>query len=117
MTEFDPRNPPAEFFIADEKGLPIGHIDVDKLQSDATLLMYDLAETAGDDEATDRVAEKWVTATDPQYYSYLAAAALSLTVRHVLAPSLDVAQRAGIDLRAGLRRAAAYARRDLGGPS
>lgn len=114
MNEFDPHNPPAEFFISDEQGVPIGHIDVDKLQSDATLLMYDMAASAGDDAATDRVAEKWVGRTDPQYFGYLSSAALSLLTRCILGPTLDACEAAGIRLRAGLIDARDNAHRTLG---
>lgn len=115
MTEFDPHNPPAEFFISDEQGMPIGHVNVDRLQSDAVLLMYELAETAGDDEATDRVSERWVARTDPQYFGYLSSAALSLLTRCILGPTLDACDAAGLRLRDGLKAASAAAHRDLGG--
>ncbi|MEU9805589.1 hypothetical protein [Mycobacterium sp. NPDC050853] len=106
---------PSSGFIIGDDGQPLGHIDFDQLTLDATLLMYELAVTAGDNDATDRVAAKWVAAHNPDYYGYLCAAALSLTVRHVLAPTLDVTERLGVDLRIGLRRAATEAARDLGG--
>lgn len=108
---------PDEAFIVDEHGAPLGHVDMHKLIDDARRLMLDLAETAGDDDATDRVAERWVAALDPQYYSYVSTAALSLLVRNVLGPVLDAAEAAGLPLRAGLRRAATEARGDDGGPS
>ncbi|MCB0931647.1 MAG: hypothetical protein KDB71_07075 [Mycobacterium sp.] len=108
-------NIPSEAYIVDDNGIPIGHIDFDKLTRDATLLMYEMAETAGDDAATDRVAIRWTNRADitPDYFGYLAATALSLTVRHVLAPTLDAVAAAGVDLRPGLRAAADDARRDL----
>jgi hypothetical protein len=84
--------------------------NIDKLQSDATLLMYELAVTAGNDEATNRVARRWLTTTDLDYFAYLAAGALTSMVRNVLAPVLDVAERSSeVDLRAGLREAYANA--------
>jgi len=100
---------PDFIIVADDDGAPKSMVDVDRLQSDATRLMYQLAVTAGDDDATDRVAEKWVAAHDPEYFGYLAAAALSLMVRHILGPTLDVCATAGIDLRAGLMDAAKHA--------
>jgi len=106
---------PSEAFIVGDDGLPIAHIDIDRLQSDATMLMYEMAATAGDDAATDAVGARWAARHDPDYFGYLAAAALSLTTRNILAPTLDVAAELGVDLRPGLRRACDDALRDLGG--
>lgn len=113
MTHHIPNQMPAEAIIIGGDGLPVAHIDFDKLTSDATLLMYELCETAGDDAATDQVAVKWSSGHDPDYFGYLCASALSLTVRHVLAPTLDTCERLGVDLRVGLRKASAEAHRDL----
>lgn len=112
---FDPATMPAEAFIVGADGLPIAHVDFDKLTTDATKLMYELAVTAGDDDATDAVARRWVSRLEPTYFGYVAAAALSLTVRNILGPTLDAAQAVGLDLRGGLKRATADALRDLGG--
>lgn len=106
---------PSEALIVDRDGMPTGYIDFDKLQSDAICLMYEMAVTAGDDEATDRAGAKWATTTEPDYFGYLCSAALSLMVRNILSPTLDVAAELGVDLRAGLKRACADAQRDLGG--
>ncbi|KXO99674.1 Uncharacterised protein (plasmid) [Tsukamurella tyrosinosolvens] len=115
MTEFDPHNPPAEAFIVDEQGMPIGHMDIDKIQSDAVLFMYDIASTAGNDAETDRVSAEWVGKVGPQSFGYVAAGALSMLVRHILGPTLDTCELAGIHLRDGLRAARDDAHRDLGG--
>ncbi|RPA64900.1 hypothetical protein EF294_07400 [Gordonia oryzae] len=116
MTDsFDPHNPPSEFFVTGPDGVPESHIQLGALQADATRLMYQLAASAGDDDATDAVANTWVSQHDPQYFGYLAAAALSLMVRCILAPTLDAVAAAGVDLRPGLRRAAADAEAGLGG--
>ncbi len=106
---------PSEAFVVDNDGLPMAHIDFDKLQSDAVRLMYEMAASAGDDDATDQACVKWVTATEPDYFGYLCTAALSLMVRNILAPTLDVAAELGVDLRPGLKRACDDALRDLGG--
>ena len=66
-----------------------------------------------DDDALDKVVERWHSTRDPDEFGYLCAAALSLLVRCVLAPILDVADTAGIDLRTGLREAADNARNTL----
>ncbi|WP_370332600.1 hypothetical protein [Mycolicibacterium hippocampi] len=106
---------PAEAIIVDNDGMPIAHVDFDKLQSDATMLMYEMAASAGDDDATDQVGAKWAGSNDPDYFGYLCSAALSLMVRNILAPTLDVASEVGVDLRPGLKRACDDAVRDLGG--
>ncbi|BBZ04890.1 hypothetical protein MCHIJ_43270 [Mycolicibacterium chitae] len=106
---------PSEAIIVGDDGLPIGHVNFDQLTSDATLLMYAMAATAGDDDATDEVAIKWSGTHDPDYFGYLAASALSLMTRCILAPTLDAAAAAGVDLRPGLKRASADAHRNLGG--
>lgn len=108
-------NAPSEAIIVDGDGLPVGHIDFDRLQSDATRLMYEMAASAGDDDATDRVGAKWAGTHDPDYFGYLCSAALSLMVRYILAPTLDVAAEIGVDLRPGLKKACDAALRDLGG--
>lgn len=116
MTDCNVPDPmPEELMIVDSQGIPVSVVDVAKLQLEATRLMYQMAETAGDDDATDAVAAKWVKAHDPAYFGYLTSAALSLMTRHVLAPVLDVAAEMGVDLRAGLKQAAAETEATLGG--
>ena len=103
-----------QYIITGDNGEPVAAVDLDKLQSDATRLMYALAATAGDDQATDQVALRWSSTLDPDYFGYVAAGALSLLVRHVLGPTLDVTDQLGVDLRRGLRDAAANAEANLG---
>lgn len=106
---------PTEAIIVGDDGLPLAHIDFDRLQADATMLMYEMAATAGDDDATDVIGAKWAMTNEPDYFGYLSAAALSLMVRNILAPTLDVAKELGVDLRPGLKRACESALSDLGG--
>jgi hypothetical protein len=106
---------PAEAIIVDDNGMPTGHINFDRLQSDATMLMYQMAATAGDNTATDRVGAQWAAAHEPDYFGYLCSAALSLMTRCILAPTLDAAAELGVDLRPGLRKSCDDALRDLGG--
>ena len=101
--------------IVGADGMPTGAVDLDQMSSDATRFMYELVATAGDDVDTDRVLAEWVASYDPEYFGYLAAAAMSLMVRYVLAPTLDAAAAVGLDLRPGLKRAAAAADAELGG--
>lgn len=110
-----PEIPFSEAVIVADDGMPIAHVDFDRLQSDAVRYMYEIACTAGDGVATDAVGAKWAMANSPDYFGYLCAAALSLMVRNILAPTLDVAAELGVDLRPGLKSACADALRDLGG--
>lgn len=111
----DPKQPlPPQILVTAEDGNVTSFIDVDKLQSDATRLMYQLAVTAGDDDATDEVSTEWVTAHDPEYFGYLAAAALSLMTRCILGPILEVTDAMGVNLRAGLQDSADNAEEAFG---
>lgn len=64
---------PTDAIIIGDDGLPIAHINFDQLHTDATLLMYELAATAGNDQATDEVATRWATKLEPDYMGYVAA--------------------------------------------
>ena len=110
----DSTQPPQQILVTGSDGNVESFIDVDKLQSDATRLMYQLAVTAGDDEATDEVSKRWVTAHDPDYFGFLAAAALSLMTRCILGPILEVTDEMGVNLRDGLDSAANNAESTLG---
>ena len=109
-------NTPREAIIVDANGMPIGHMNIDQMHADACRLVYELAVTAGDDDATDTVSERWLTTTrDLDYFGYLTAAALPMMVRDILGPILDACDVAGIHLRPGLQAAAQDALRTLGG--
>lgn len=110
----DHRDPDTTVIVGAD-GIPTGTIDLDQMATDATRLMYELVATAGDDADTDRVLADWVACYDPEYFGYLAAAAMSLMVRYVLAPTLDASAAVGLDLRPGLKSAAAAADAELGG--
>lgn len=82
--------PPSHAMIINSDGTPRGVADVDRIQSDATILMYQYAAAAGNDSAVDAVGVEWVECLDSDSMGYTAAAALSLITRCVLAPILDV---------------------------
>ncbi|MGW6034701.1 hypothetical protein ACWFOS_13640 [Gordonia terrae] len=97
-------NRPAHIIIADADGTPGAIIDVDQLEKDALKFMFELCATAGDDPATDKVWEKWVTTREPDEFGYLTAAVLPMMLSNVLAPALDVAKEiTGRDFRDKLR--------------
>lgn len=97
---------PDQILVIDDSGQPKSMVDVDRLHADSVRLMYQMAVTAGDDDATDKVSTEWVGRLDPDYFGYVAAGALSLLVRNILGPVLEVTDRLGVDLRQGLRAAA-----------
>ena len=95
--------------VTDKDGLPGAVIDLDQHTTDAPKFMYELAQTAGDDAATTRVFEQWHTAhpsDDGHEFGMLCATTLSFLVRHILGPTLDACDAAGLPLRAGLKQAA-----------
>ncbi|PPJ24150.1 hypothetical protein C5E45_28300 [Nocardia nova] len=93
MTESD------QMFVVGKDGAPRGMVDVDRLQSDATLLMYEMAAAAGNDAAVDRIGIEWAARLDPDAMGYTAAGALSLMTRNILAPLLEVLDRALPELK------------------
>lgn len=84
---------PPDVILVDDDGQPISHIDLVRLTADARQLAYEMAATAGDDDATTQVCAKW--ASDPDYFGYLCIRALLVMTRSILAPALEAA--AGID--------------------
>ncbi len=103
--------------IVGEDGAPSSIVDVERLQSDATILTFQYAAAAGDDAELDRVARAWTATTDPDYFGYLCAAALSLMVRNVLDPTLAFVDAIAPDrdFRGKLREARDNAEKTLGG--
>lgn len=81
---------PSHAMIVNDDGTPRGVIDIDKMQADATILMYEMAAAAGDDDAVDAVAVEWVERLDADSMGYVSATALTLLARNVLAPILEV---------------------------
>ncbi|WP_280314443.1 hypothetical protein [Nocardia wallacei] len=108
---------PDHMMIVGDDGQPLGVVDVARLQCDATVLMYRLAAAAGDDAAVDRVAETWLSSVEPDYAGYVSATALSLMTRCVVAPLLEVVDRAlpDVDFRAKLAESRDNAVETLGG--
>ncbi|MEV0435996.1 hypothetical protein [Nocardia sp. NPDC050413] len=108
---------PDLFMVVGDDGLPRGVVDRDRMESDATRLMYQLAAVAGDDAETDRIACEWVERLDPDAFGYVAAGALSLMTRNILAPLLEVLDQAlpHIKFRAKLVESRDQAEEALGG--
>ncbi len=101
--------------ITDDNGTVKSVIDIPQLKNDALRLMYEMASTAGDDDATGEVAKRWAASNEPEYYAYLTALALSLMTSLVLAPALDCCEAAGARMRDAVKDAAASAEASHGG--
>lgn len=85
-------------------------VDVEKLQEDATLLMWAFANAAGDDAKVDAVSVEWLNRIGPDDFGLVAAGALALTARHITGPFLEFAERQGwADLRGFIREGFANA--------
>lgn len=108
---------PSHLIIKDANGSPHSIVDVDRLQAGATRLMYQYAAAAGDDAELDRIGTEWAANNPPDYFGYVCAGALSLLVRNVLEPTLQVLDRAApqFDFRAKLVSARDNAEKTLGG--
>ncbi len=81
---------PTHAMIVNGDGTPRGVADVDRIQADATIMMYEMAAAAGNDAAVDAVAIAWVQRLDSDSMGYVSASALSLLTRNILAPVLDI---------------------------
>ncbi|WP_280246345.1 hypothetical protein [Nocardia abscessus] len=103
--------------VVGDDGVPRGMVNLPELQGDATRLMYALCAVAGDDAAVDRVSVEWLESVDEDEMGYLSAAALSLTVRCVVAPLLEVIETAmpEIGIRRKLAESRDQAEQELGG--
>ena len=107
--------PPSHAMIVNEDGTPRGMADIDRIQSDATLLMYDMAAAAGDDAAVDAVSIEWIEKLDPDSMGYVSATALALITRNIIAPLIDTLDSAApqFDFRAKLIESRDHARETL----
>ncbi|SJN39414.1 hypothetical protein [Luteococcus japonicus] len=93
-------------FIVDDDGMPIAGVDPEAIAAAGVRLAFDLAANCDDPEALDRITGQYLDQYGAAAFGYLAASALSIVVREVLAPTLQVTDAVGVDLRGGLRAAA-----------
>ncbi|WP_156371226.1 hypothetical protein [Nocardia arizonensis] len=105
--------------IVGDDGIPRGVADMAELQSAATVLMYQFAAAAGDDDAIDRVSVEWLESVDMDAAGYIAAMTLPMLARNVIAPMLEVLGTMAPELEASLRaklvESRDYAQATLGG--
>ncbi|KZF00884.1 hypothetical protein A2J03_09885 [Rhodococcus sp. EPR-157] len=106
---------PDHAMVVNADGSPRGVADISRIQSDATILMYEMAAAAGDDDAVDAVAIEWTGKLDPDSMGYTSAAALSLLARNVLGPVLEVLDQLApnLDFRGKLAESRDHARETL----
>ncbi|MDJ0359706.1 hypothetical protein [Rhodococcus sp. H29-C3] len=107
---------PSHAMIVNGDGTPRGIADIDRIQSDATLMMYDMAAAAGDDDAVDAVSIAWIAKLDSDSMGYVSASALSLIARNVLGPVLEVLDQLApqLNFRAKLIESRDHASKTLG---
>lgn len=106
------------FLVTGEDGQARGMLDIDAIDSAATILAFDLAAVSHDAEAVQAVLAAALQTQGPGGFGYVAASALRIVVEDVVEPLLQVADRAVVhDLRRFLRESAEHARQTLGGES
>ena len=95
---------PTHGMIVGDDGIPTGVVNFAQIHSEATILMYQYAAAAGNDEAVNAVALELLNRHDTDTVGYVNAAALSLIVRCVIAPMLETIDKLApnLDFRAKL---------------
>ncbi|WP_433681931.1 hypothetical protein [Nocardia sp. CA-119907] len=105
--------------VVGDDGIPRGVVDLAELQSAATILMYQYAAAAGDDDAIDTVSIEWLAKVDMDAAGYISAMALPMMAKNIIAPMLEVLGTMSPELEASLRSKLAesrdYAEQTLGG--
>ena len=82
------------FIITDETGLPIGTMDVDKIQNDGMDLAFRLASHSGDEDKTEQILAEQVEHHGPQGIGYVLMAAIKHLTNDILAGAFDVMEAA-----------------------
>ncbi|MGW3542048.1 hypothetical protein ACWDNI_16095 [Nocardia niigatensis] len=103
--------------ITGADGMPRSMVDLARIQSDATRLMYAMAAASGNDAELDAVVEQWADSHDPDEFGYIAAGALSMLVRCIVEPMLQVIDEVlpAANFRGELIESRDHAERTLGG--
>lgn len=91
------------YLVVDDDGSPIAMFDKGQIDSDGVKFAFALAAVCADEDAVDEVVAETLTRVGVDGFGYVAAAALSILVKEVLAPTLVVTDKVGIDLRTMLR--------------
>lgn len=94
------------YLVTDDAGRPIAFFDKDQVDTDGVKFAFALAAACADEDAVDAVVAETLTRVGVDAFGYVAAAALSIVVKEILAPTLVVTDKVGIDLRTMLRKIA-----------
>ena len=105
------------YMLCDDDGTPAGMVDVDAIESAATVLAYRMADACDDHARLDAITTQAITEQGSGGFGYVAAAALRITIECLLAPTLRVTDTAGIDLRTALHDGLRNAERQTGHPN
>lgn len=95
--------------LVGDNGEPLGGLDVDVINAEATIFAYALAHSARDPEQMRKVAAATLAQVGAEAFGYVAAGAAMTLAEHVVEPLLQVCDEVGltVDMREGLM--AAYA--------
>lgn len=97
------------YLVTDENGIPVSFFDKDQIDTDGVRFAFELAAACADENAVDQVVTKTIDRVGVDGFGYIAAAALSIMTKEILAPTLQVTDAVGVDLRTMLGKLAAGA--------
>lgn len=95
------------YLVTDDDGRPIAFFDKGQIDTDGVRFAFELAAACADEDAVDAVVTETLTRVGVDGFGYVAAAALSVMVKEILAPTLVITDKIGIDLRTMLHSMAA----------
>lgn len=90
---------PSHAMLVGDNGEPLGVLDIDKMQSDAIELAYDMARHCGDQTALDVISAQWLDRVGVDAFGYVAAGALRMMAHHILDPTLQAVDQLAPQLR------------------
>lgn len=85
---------PSNFIIVDDAGLPIGTMDVNKIQDDGMNLALQLAAHSGDEDKTEQILAEQVETHGPRGVGYVLMIAIKNLTNDILAGAFDVMEAA-----------------------
>lgn len=95
------------YMVVDDDGSPIGLFDKDMIDTDGVRFAFELAAACADESVVDQVVSETITRVGVDGFGYVATAALGIMTKQILAPTLQVTDAVGIDLRTMLADLAA----------
>ncbi|GAB2818764.1 hypothetical protein [Lentzea nigeriaca] len=94
------------YMLVDDDGSPLGMVDMDRIETAGVRLAFEMAAACADVDAVDQVVSDTITRVGVDEFGYVAGSALAILVKQILAPTLVVTDRMGLDLRTMLRNIA-----------